>query len=587
MKRGVVLHCAVLIWTAIFSAPLAAAEKAAAELLPQTTVFYAELTQLNEVVDLVWEHPLRKRIEALEGVQNALQGKEYLQLKAVVAVAEAQLGMTWREAVEKLSAGGVYLALDGETQGLVVLVRSSDSETLDNVLATLLRMARADAQNKGLDDPIQSTEYRGITAHHAGPVRFAALGEWLVLTNNEAVGARVIDTYLDGNAPTLSDAAYYQAARKASPGDETAWSVVNVEALRKAGAAQNVFKGQADNVAGEVLFGGILDNLQDAPFARASLRLTEQQVRVTLSMPYEQDWIGEARAYYFGPGGNGRAPELIAVPSMLFSLSTYRDVSQMWLRSGDLLDEAANDELAKANSNLSTLFAGKEFGEEILGAFSPEIRVVATRQSFEDVLPKPAIKLPAFAIVFQLQEPERMQPELRRTFESMVGFLNIVGAMNGQPQLDMGREGEQDYRIITATYVPEESEKESRRAKIHFNFSPSVAFVKDWFVVSSTKHLARQLADSAGLKDAAGGAETVVNTAAKLEIPVLREILGDNREQLIAQNMLEEGRSRQQAEQQIDALMAVAEWFHDLDFKLSLQDKTVELNVQLDLSEVD
>ncbi|MEX0939536.1 MAG: hypothetical protein WDZ59_16855 [Pirellulales bacterium] len=587
MNRPTAFLCAATLFAAMLAAPVAAAEKTAPELLPQTTVFYAELTQPNEFLGLVLEHPLRERVEGIDGVQNALKGNEYLQLKAAVAIAEAQLGMTWREAAEKLVAGGIYFGLDSETQGVAVLVQSSDADALNNILDTLLRMARADAQNKSLEDPIRSTDHRGITAHHVGQLHFAAVGEWLVLTNHESLGTQILDAYLDGNEQALNSAAYYQAARAGSSGDETAWSVVNLEALRKAGAAQELFKGQADNVAGEVLVGGLLDNLEEAPFATASLRLTERQVHLTLSMPYENGWIGEAREYYFGPGGTGDAPELIAVPSLLFSLSTYRDMSQMWLRAGDLLDEQANDELAKADSNLSTFFAGKDFGEEILGAFRPEIQVVATRQSFQDVLPQPAIKLPAFALIFRLHEPERMQPELRRTFESLIGFLNVVGAMNGQPQFDLDRESENEHQIITATYVPEATEKDSQRAKIHFNFSPSVAFARDCFVVSSTKELARQLADRAGLADAAGGATMVVNTAMNLQIPVLREILGDNREQLIARNMLEDGNSRQQAEQQIEALLAVSQWIRDLTFKLSVNDKALELDARLGLSELE
>ena len=45
----------------------------------------------------------------------------------------------------------------------------------------------------------------------------------------------------------------------------------------------------------------------------------------------------------------------------IVSLSSYRDVSAMWLRAGDLFNEQTNEELAKADSGLTTLFSGKDF----------------------------------------------------------------------------------------------------------------------------------------------------------------------------------------------------------------------------------
>ena len=48
-----------------------------------------------------------------------------------------------------------------------------------------------------------------------------------------------------------------------------------------------------------------------------------------------------------------------------------------------------------------------------------------------------------------------MQPELRRTFQSLIGFLNIVGAMNGQPQLDLDMEKSEAAQFVTASYLPD------------------------------------------------------------------------------------------------------------------------------------
>ncbi len=52
----------------------------------------------------------------------------------------------------------------------------------------------------------------------------------------------------------------------------------------------------------------------------------------------------------------------------------------MWLRAGDLFDEGMNEKLAQADSQLATLFSGKDFGEDILSAFAPQVQFLATRR---------------------------------------------------------------------------------------------------------------------------------------------------------------------------------------------------------------
>ncbi len=165
-----------------------------------------------------------------------------------------------------------------------------------------------------------------------------------------------------------------------------------------------------------------------------------------------------------------------------------------------------------------------------------------------------------------------MTRELRRIFQSLIGFLNIVGAMNGQNQLEMDMEKiSDDAQLITSSYVPEEDDRESTDANIVYNFSPSVGFAGERFVVSSSKTLARQLTMAKTAKP-----ETIDdNTNANLNASVLRDVLADNREQLIAQNMLEDGNSREEAEAIIDLLLQVVDYFQDASLRLGADRRSV------------
>ena len=93
---------------------------------------------------------------------------------------------------------------------------------------------------------------------------------------------------------------------------------------------------------------------------------------LSASALYDRTWAGESREYYFGPQGKGTAPQLsVDEPRDCVCRDQLpRRFSHVAAGLEDLLSEQNNEELAKADSSLTTLFAGKDFGEDILGAFS-------------------------------------------------------------------------------------------------------------------------------------------------------------------------------------------------------------------------
>lgn len=560
-----------------------AAEKSAAQLLPASTAFFAEIPQPRRTLQAILEHPLRKRIEILDEYQQALRGQEYKQLKAVVKMVETELGMEWRDVIGTLAEGGLHAAFDAQTQGVALLVKASNQDLPRKVRDVFLTFVRGVAQGKRQPDPIKADEYRGIDAFEFQRVKFATFGPWFVVTNKGQLGKIIIDRYLDGGDDTLAHNQRWQQARRESNDRRVAWAFADIQAVRDAGIAAGLFKGQTDNLLVELILGGLLSNLQQTPFVTAALELRSDYISFALSSPHDPNWIGQPRAYYFGPDGRGAAPNLLRPKETLLTLSTYRDIAGMWLHAGDLFDEGVNDELAKAESGLSTLFAGKDFGEEILAAFEPQIQVVVTRQNFADTLPRPAIKLPAFATVLRLRNADEMRDELRRTFQSLVGFLNIVGAMSGQPQLDFEMEKQDGKQFVTTSYVADGDEKQSRQARINFNFSPSIAVDQKRFVLSSTASLMRELSHQPTQDDAD---DDPVNSRVYLDAKVLRDVLDDNRSQLIAQNMLEDGNSKEEADRHIDRLLELLGWFRDATLNLGTADGQLQLQARVNFDKL-
>ena len=574
----VILTCLLLIASA---STAISAEPTATDLLPHDCIAYAELRQPQLLLDTALNHPFYHRAQEVDAYKQAVQTPQYRFFLGIVASIETRIGMKWQEAYDTILGGGVYAAFDPKSQGAALLVRSTDEEKLQNVLQRLIELVRNDARSKSKDDPLPETEYRGLKVYGRSGARFTVAGPWIIVSNKDDLGSSIVDAVLDGREQSLAANPRFQQARQTQSGDSTLWGWVDIGTLRDAGPASKLKDGKSQNPGVELLVGGVIDALKQTPFVTASLNIAEEATRIEVAVPHQPDWIDEAREFWFGPDGSGAALPLHQTDAAVFSLSTYRDVAEMWLRAGDLFDAATNDGLAQAESTLSTLFGGRDFAEDILRSFSPHYRIVAARQDFADQLPRPAIKLPAFALVTEMQDAETAQPELRRTYQSLVGFLNVVGAQNGNPQLDQDIETVGDTKLYTAQFVPEPDEKDSTQARIQFNFSPSVAFAGSHFILASTKQLARQLAaeltgdvsqpaaDNRANSAAASAPVTPANTEFRVDVRTLSAILDDNREQLIAQNMISDGHSREEAEQQISLLLFGLQTVRDVHFRLT------------------
>jgi hypothetical protein len=573
MKKTLLATCALAL--AAFAPPRPAADDLkATDLLPSTTVFYAEMAEPKKFLATVLDHPLRAKIESLDLVKAALDNDQFREFQNGVEQIETQIGMPWRKALEEAAGGGISFAFDGGTQSLALLVKAGDAAILEKLRDTVLAIAQG---------ALESADYRGVTAYKIGEGGFAVVGPWLIVVQKGPLGKKIIDAHLDKGGETLSKHPRFKEGRAAIAGSPTAWAWLDVETLRQFNVPENAYKGITDNFALELLAGGLLNHVQKIPYAVASLAVQTKGVKLTVSAPHDDAWTAGPREYFFGAGGKGTAPALLKPKETVLSVSAYRDVGGLWAKADELFDPSVVEGMTQAESTLATLFSGKDFGDDILGAIEPQIQIVARRQSFEAGAPQPAIKIPAFALVVRMKDPAETPGEFRRTFKSLIGFLNIQGAMEGQPQLDLEDETHGDVKITTATYAPPKGQKDIQDGPLNYNFSPSIAFAGSRLILASTKQIARELAALPG--DAQTGTHGAANTRAELDAGVLRAILDDNRASLVAQNQLGEGTSAEEAKARTDALLQVVGAFRGASLKLATQNKLLSIELEVNLGE--
>lgn len=559
------------------------ADCSASELLPKTVFAFAQATDLGSAVEMIFNHPLRRRIESLPVYNDVVKSGALMQLDRGIAAFETSMGKPWQNAIDTLTDGGVTVALDLESSGVALLIKSSDAEMLQRLQGFLLAIGQL---KEGKFSPVEQGEYRGFTAYALSKeLKLAILDHWMLITNKSDLGKSIIDQYLDRQEDSLHTSQWFSHAvsEQQTQGDKPLLTAyVDVSTLRSAGVAKPLFTDKTDNPVAEVMFGGILANLKHTPYITATVSLSSSGARLQLTSPHQLDWQ-PPREYFFGEGKLAAAPPLLEVENRLFAISAHRDLSQMWLRSGDLLTDQANDGIAKADTQLTTFFSGRDFAEDILGALESDVQIVGNAQDFTDIMPQPATKLPAFAIQFRMKTPDETMPEFRRVFQSFIGFLNVVGAMEGQPQLDLGMEAIGNAKLFTATYVAMQDKRESTDAPINFNFSPSIAFAGDRVIFSSTIPLARELATQ--LVNGSDDDANRPNTAGLLDASTLKQILDGNRSQLVANNMLEKGHGKQAADAEIGLLLELVNMFKGMKADLDVTTEKMSLNFQLDVDQ--
>ena len=533
---------------------------------------------------------------------------------------EQRSGVSWREALEVGTGGGLVVAVDAATRGVVVLARSTDAKATESVRDALVSLARDDARSKGRPDPIGRLEYRGLVAHQAGESVVATVGPWLVVSNKQELSRSIADTLLDGG-PTLAGEDAFVAARKVGDGSDagaqkvgqetagpaTATAFLRLAPLRLMAAGSAAFDrtAKSDNPAAELLFGGLAGVARNSPYLVASLRMREQGVNLTVTSPHDAEWVPQSRAFFFAPAGQAGGADMPLRPEgMLLSLTTYRDLAAWWQAGPDTYTEGVAAKMAQADSGLSTFLGGKTFGTDVLGAFAPQIQLVVAGQDYAAAgVPVPAIQLPAGAIVFRLREKEAaragVKKHFRVAFQSLVAFANLDGASKGRPLLEMRTERRGKAEILYATYEPStpeagggvedapdvasdaEAPGADRPAEkdIFYNFAPALVVAGDRLMVSSTKQLAEELVDLAAK---AGSEKVAQNTLLEVSARPIARLLRNNREQLVAQNMLEKGHGRGAAEKEVDVFVALVDAIGNARVSLTPTDKTISLAIEIE-----
>ena len=172
-----------------------------AELLPPTVVAFAEASDLGRAIQTITQHPLRQRIESLPAYKEVVKSGTLSQLQLGITAFEASMGKPWHIAIDTLTDGGVTVAVDSASQGVALLIKSSDVDMLERFRGFLLALRQ---MQEGKLSAVEQGVYREFTAYALNKeLKLAILDHWMLITNKSELGKSIIDQYLDRKQDSL------------------------------------------------------------------------------------------------------------------------------------------------------------------------------------------------------------------------------------------------------------------------------------------------------------------------------------------------------------------------------------------------
>jgi hypothetical protein len=540
-------------------------------------VAWIEVPHPELLIDRLTDPRVENYLKVLPQYQKFIKGKDFRELRTTIDSIAAQLGTTWEQGLRDLTRGGVLAGLEVDPASpprprVYLVVTPASVGLLDRLSQVVLKLARQDAQNKGKPDPVKTARYRGITVHTGGGENdpaFAIVSGRLAVSSSVKDLERLIDRAVapeslksgpaSATKASLSDRAEWKSQRDRQGPDTLVSGFADLDRLRQLDPKRFMPSDKPDTGA-VFLFGSWLEAIKKAPSLAASIRWSTKELGATLELPVPKGGRPATLKGFLPGPGTGTAP-LIQPPGTIASLSLWRDWATIWESRGDLFSPEVVQGFAQLDTVAGQFFGAQEFGPDVLGGFRPHWRLVVARQDDASLKLKPDVKLPAFAVIADLNEADGEFPQrLKTAYQTFVAITNIEAAQKKAQPLELGSEEVLGVTLATSRYIPPRGgmPASGTAADTRYNFSPATAQVGRFFILSSSVGLARdlikQLKPAVDTPSAAiEGTDTLAIEADGVELARLLEL---NRSRLVTRNMLDKGETKESAERQVELLLA-------------------------------
>ncbi len=401
------LSCLVLLGTATI-AP-AEAPPDPLRLMPDQADLVLQVRNPRRLVEAFTTLPQLKELQQFEVVQELYDSTNYRRFYQLVAYFEKELGLPWPELLDRVAGGGAVVGVKfgPDPAPALLVVQSKDEALLGKFVALGEQLLEQELTRAESKDKLERGSYRDTKTVRIGKGFHAAVvGSALLVSNVDYGLQRAIDLYRDGDKKSMRHVAGLTESRRLLPPNPLASLWVSLEPAHRSKQGKEVFEVPNGQPIFTVLLGGWLDVARRAPYLCAGLFQDEQGFLATVRMPRGRDGMPNFLAAHLPPADFPGVLPLLEPKGVLYSTSYFLDVSKFWDYRAKLLNAKARQQVDAFDANSGRFLLGTRFSQ-LLAEVGARQRLVVANQHAAGYQRKPGARVPSFAFVVEMRQPEK------------------------------------------------------------------------------------------------------------------------------------------------------------------------------------
>jgi hypothetical protein len=540
-----------------------------------------EVTQPKVIIDKLFDDRIVSAVTSHPAYKDQMARQEVRDAVNAVNILKAKYDTDFQGLLTKLLGGGITIAI-GPGENALMIVESEDEQVLNGIHDFLMMVVKNEARNQGDPSRVKSAEYRGVTGWRFAPNEaHAIIGNRLVVSNSPEHLKATLDLRAEPSQASLSAAATYRSARDAAQPGAVATLYANMDVLRAVPQFAAALK-ENRNPMGMLLFAPLLESLQNANWMTMGLDLEGDKIKLDVVMDGVSNRPDDADHFATPATADDGAMPALTVPRQIAAMSLYRDLHEFYSSKDELFPERTSGIIFFENM-MGIFFTGRDLTEEVLAAAAPEVRLVVAEQQYEKEVGTPQLKIPGFAAVLRMKDPQKFAPIAEEAWQKALGLINFTRGQQALPGLIIDRETYKDVKYTTASFSAAD-EKDRNAVDVRFNFQPAIAAAGNHLILSSSNQLTKDLIDSLAEEDKnrvkpVAGEHSIV----QLDGGQLASILDSNRDTLVRQNMVEKGSTREEADKNIGMLINVVRHLRTVSIRAGSEADNARLSLEVDV----
>jgi hypothetical protein len=475
-----------------FAAPPAKEDASLAARLPAGAIAYGEIVSLKPLADQIPVADWRKVVEGSKQYKQFRNSPQYQQFQAGKQILAAVLGYDFETLVKRMLSTKIAVAVyprEGQPQpGFLLVVQYPDRELWAKLRTQVEAWLPLAAPGKTARENLAGRQIVGLDKK----LFYFTEADLFVASNDKKLLETASPILAGKPGAKLADDSSFKTGMASAKGN-VARFYLDSEKARAFAKRDRWAPEKVDNFLGTLLIQDLIELGATSKTMVAGVDVEGKKVSLVVSIPGNPNRLGESyKGFLLDPkvAGATAAPR---VKGYMAGIVVRRDIKELYQQREKLVQESVQPVFDKFESGINNLVPGKNFVEDLLPMLGKQLTFLAARQDFSERAGKPAIKLPAFAMIAELSKPKEGGDFLTMLFQAIVPIMNFQLKENGgQPQLlAMDK-----HNGVDLTFARPLMETKGERLAIVHNFQFCAATVGDRYILATSRKLCENLIDA-------------------------------------------------------------------------------------------